>query len=368
MKVLQVITSLYTGGAEKILIDSIPLYIAKGVEMELLLLNGAKTPFFYELEKKRVTVYSLSKGEIKTVYNSLNIFRIIPYLRKYDIIHVHLFPTLYWVALAKKFSFNKTKLIFTEHCTYNTRIKKGGIWRILDKFIYRQYSAIVSVTSDVDEIIRNHLSEKSNKFRMISNGINISQYVDLSSPSIDEIACKSKIIIIQIAGFRKQKDQPTLIRALQYLPDNVFLLLVGDGETRSQCEQLVKDLNLSQRVSFSGIRTDVPELLKSSDIAVLSSLYEGLSLSCIEAMALGKPLIASDVPGLREIVNGAGLLFPVGDEMILAEKINALITNPELYKQVSQACSERSKQYDINVMVDKYIELYQELRIMNYEL
>lgn len=365
MRVLQIITSLETGGAEKLLVDSIPLYKAKGIEMELLLLNGTKSPFFYELEKKGVITYSLSAGNIKTVYNPLHIFRIIPYLNKYDIIHVHLFPTLYWVALAKLLSRTDIRLIFTEHCTKNKRIEKGGIWRILDKLIYRQYNKIVSITSEIDRIIQNHLSGKSNKFGIINNGMNISQYIDNTNEAILEIAHKSKITIIQVSGFRKQKDQPTLIRALQYLPDNIFLLLVGDGETRSKCEQLVKDLNLTDRVSFLGVRTDIPQLLKSADIAVLSSHYEGLSLSSIEAMASGKPFIASEVPGLKDIVSGAGLLFPHEDEKKLAEQINVLISNPELYKKVSQVCLERSKQYDINVMVDKYIELYKEILKQN---
>jgi hypothetical protein len=80
-----------------------------------------------------------------------------PYLEKYDIVHVHLFPTLYWVALAKFLSFSKTKLIFTEHNTSNRRINKK-LWRVSDNFIYRQYNAIVSITKEVDCVIKSNLS------------------------------------------------------------------------------------------------------------------------------------------------------------------------------------------------------------------
>jgi glycosyltransferase involved in cell wall biosynthesis len=218
----------------------------------------------------------------------------------------------------------------------------------------------VSITSEVDTVIRTHLGEKNNKFSIINNGVNLSQFTDCI-PYVKTENNNTKITIIQVAGFRKEKDQATLIRAMQYLPDNIHLLLVGDGENRPRCEQLAKELNVSDKVSFLGVRTDVPQLLKSADIAVLSSIYEGMPLSSIEAMASGKPFIASDVPGLREIVKGAGLLFPVGNERVLVEKINDLLSDSLFYKKTSQDCLEKAKQYDIRIMVDNYIELYKSL-------
>ncbi|MDR0602847.1 MAG: glycosyltransferase, partial [Bacteroidales bacterium] len=251
MRVLQVITSLGTGGAEKLLVDSIPLYKLKGIDMDLLLLNGTETPFLKLLKEQNVTIYTLSKGNIKTVYNPFHIFRIIPYIRKYDIVHVHLFPSLYWAAFAKLLSFGKTKLVFTEHNTHNRRI--GNITgRVLDKFVYHQYDTIVSIAKEVDTVIKLHLSFKKDKFKIIHNGINLSQFVHNFSK--EENTVRSKIILIQVSAFREQKDQVTLIRALRYLPQNVNLLLVGDGDKRTKCEDLVKELNLSGRVSFLGVR------------------------------------------------------------------------------------------------------------------
>ena len=360
MKILQVINSLNIGGAEKLLVDSIPLYKAKGINMELLLLNGTKTPFFYELEKKGVNIHFLSADDIKTVYNPLHIFQIIPYLKQYDIIHVHLFPALYWVALAKWLSLSKKTLIYTEHSTKNRRIKNKGIWWILDKFIYKRYSKIVSISLEVDTAIKLHLFEKDAKFCIINNGINLSNFNKTLDKKAKEVE-KTKITIIQVAGFREEKDQATVIRALQYLPENVTLLLVGEGKNRIDCENLVKELNLLDKVLFLGIRTDVPELLESSYIVVVSSHWEGFGLTAVEGMAAGKPVVASNVPGLNNIVNEAGLLFTQGDEKDLAKKIQSLIDNPDFYNKIAQNCKERAKLYDINTMVDKYFELYKML-------
>jgi glycosyltransferase involved in cell wall biosynthesis len=356
MKVLQIINSLYTGGAEKLLVDAIPLYRQKGIDMELLLLNGDETPFYRQLKNENIVIHSLTRGKIKKIYNPLLIFRIIPFLKKYDIVHVHLFPALYWVALAKLLSFSKIKLVFTEHNTNNRRIKKGGIWQMIDKCIYSQYYKIISITEEVNTFIQKHLSIKKDKFAVINNGIDLSLF-NSSTTNVDT----KNIKVIQIAGFREQKDHPTLIRAMQYLSENVKLILVGDGEKRKESEALTKELNLSDRVQFLGIRTDIPQLLQSADIAVLSSHYEGLSLSSIEAMASGRPFVASDVPGLHDMVAGAGLLFECGNAEDLAAKISSLIDIPELHKNVAARCKERVLQYDINTMVDRYIELYKDI-------
>jgi glycosyltransferase involved in cell wall biosynthesis len=358
MKTLQVITSLGIGGAERLLVDAIPLYIEKGVDMELLLLNGNETPFYRSLKNNGVKIHCLTKGKIKKIYNPLLVFRIIPYLRQYDIIHVHLFPTLYWVALAKLFSVSRKKFVYTEHNTHNNRRDKGGIWKITDRFAYRQYNRIVSITAEADRLLKAHLLLDEGKFTIINNGIDLSKYAGTRNSRQTAGTDKQEITIIQIAAFSKQKDQATLIRSMSYLPNNVRLLLAGDGETRSECEKLTKELNLSERISFLGIRTDIPQLLQVADITVLSTHYEGLSLSSIEAMASGKPFVASDVPGLRDVVGGAALLFPCGVEKALADQIQSLTSDSELYNKVAQACTERSKNYDIRIMTDRYIEVY----------
>ena len=93
MRVLQVINSFGTGGAEKLLLDSIPIYLKKNIKMELLLLDGTSHPFLKILkEQSNCKINILGKC---TVYNPFLIFKIIPYLKRYDIIHVHLFPSLY---------------------------------------------------------------------------------------------------------------------------------------------------------------------------------------------------------------------------------------------------------------------------------
>ena len=93
----------------------------------------------------------------------------------------------------------------------------------------------------------------------------------------------------------------------------------------------------------------------------MSSHYEGLSLSNIEGMSVGKPFIASDVDGLREITNGYGILFPHGDDQALANEIKHLAEDRTYYDQIAAQCYERAQQFDINNMVDAYVKVYKRL-------
>ncbi|MCH5216297.1 MAG: glycosyltransferase, partial [Muribaculaceae bacterium] len=168
-------------------------------------------------------------------------------------------------------------------------------------------------------------------------------------------------VVIMVSAFRAQKDQPTLIRAMQHLPDDYRLWLAGDGIAREKCEMLAAKLNLSERVRFLGVRDDVPALMASADVVVLSSHYEGMSLASIEGMAAGKPFIASDVEGLREVAGGAALLFPHGDHRQLAELIRRVCEDDSLRTEVVAGCRERAMQYDIGHTVDGYERIYTKL-------
>ncbi len=360
MRVLQIINSLQSGGAEKLVVDTCIKYSNKGVLVDVLLLNGCDTPFLNTLKKhKEINIITLDVN--KNIYNPLYILKIKPYLKAYDVIHVHLFPALYWVALANLISTNKNRIIVTEHNTTNRR-RKLFFFKMFDKIVYKQFKNVITISDAVDENLRLHLGEKHVSYKKIYNGINL-ELIDKAIPYEKE-ALNFKAtdkIIIQVASFTPQKDQKTLIKAVKLLPDNCKLILVGKGPLEDECNALVKDLGLTDRVQFYGIRSDVPCLLKSVDIVVLSSYYEGLSLSSIEGMASGKPFVASDAPGLKEVVKGAGVLFEIENEKQLSTIILKLIENKDYAQTVAKSCVAKSKVFDINIMVDQYMDLYKKL-------
>ena len=363
MKILHVINSLHTGGAEKLLVDMLPLYEAKGIDVELLLLNGTSTPF---LDKLTTTFAGkISSLGNRSVYNPVNILGLCRYIKNYDVVHVHLFPSFYWVAIAKVLTRSKTQLVYTEHSISNRRFR-SSFTKPIDTFIYKQYTKIVGITQPICDLIANRFNKKGGTI-LIENGVNINQIINevpLSIKALSEL-CKSdlsdKKIVLQVSSFHPPKDQMTVIKSLELMDENIVLIFVGTGHMKAQIEKQTIDLGLKNRVFFLGVRTDVHAILQAVDLIVLSSKYEGMSLSSIEGMASGKPFVASDVPGLTEIVTGAGLLFEVGNHKELATKINLLLTDTDYGASVANRCQARAAQYDISTMIVKHIKLYQEV-------
>ncbi|MEO7362206.1 MAG: glycosyltransferase [Gemmatimonadaceae bacterium] len=360
MKVLQVINSLSTGGAERLLLDTIPLFNERGTQMDLLLLDGTPHPFLDALRALRCCKVHVV-GTSARLRNPMFAFRIAPFLKQYDVVHVHLFPALYLVAMARVVSRSRAKLIFTEHSTSNRRMRQAWLGA-LQTVMYNRYDRVVCITREVCDVLKRHTGMGDEKFVVIENGVTLAKILDaVPLPRAELFPDTNAKILIQVASFQEPKDQPTVIRALARLPQHVKLLFVGDGPLRANAEALVQQLRLQDRVKFLGVRMDVPRMLKSSDVVVLSSKHEGLSLSSIEGMASGRPFVASDAPGLTDMVSGAGILFPTQDDAALAAVIERLLTDPTQYADVVKAGLERARQFDIQTMVTRHIELYQAL-------
>ena len=175
-----------------------------------------------------------------------------------------------------------------------------------------------------------------------------------------------RFVVVMVAGFREAKDQDTVIRAMALLPKEEYeLWLVGDGTRRANLQLIIDNLQLEDSVKLLGLRTDVPNILKTADVVVMSSHWEGLSLSNIEGMSAGKPFVASDVNGLREVTQGYGLLFPHEDAEALAKIIQQLHDDRQYYQQIAARCYERAKEFDISKMASAYAEVYRQLTIDN---
>ena len=354
MRILHVITSLQTGGAEHLVVDLLPRLSHGGHNIvELLVFDGRQTPFMEVLEGKGIKVHKLSMGG--WVYNPLNIFRMIRYVVQYDIIHTHNTACQLFAPLARMLSFTRKPLVTTEHSSNNRR--RGKWWlRPLDRWMYNRYAAVVCIADKPRLNLEAHIGKKRT-ILTIANGVDTQRFVC----PIKDVTDKKEFVITMVAGLRPEKDHETVLRAMTHLPHNYRLQFVGDGVKEATLKALTSELQLDDRVDFMGVRLDVPVILEQSDIVLLSSHWEGLSLSSIEGMASGRPFIASDVDGLREIVGGVGVLFRHGDDKELAEKIQWLCDHPEEYMEIARRCQEKARQYDISVTARKYLDLYEEL-------
>lgn len=352
MKILHVITSLRTGGAEHLMVDLLPRLRDLSNEVELLVFDGIRTAFYEELEQKDIKIHSLGIGG--NVYHPQNVFKLRGFVDRYDIIHTHNTACQFFAPLSKILKRSKVKLVTTEHSTNNRR---RGKWYLkpIDKWMYAHYLSVICISERTMLNLKPYITK--DVICVINNGIDVEKFLC----PINDISEKNRFLLTQVSSFNDAKDQDTLVRAVKELPDNYRLQLVGDGDHRLKVEELAHSLGVANRVDFLGIRTDIPEILKSSDVNILSSHWEGFGLAAVEGMASGRPFLASNVDGLNEIVEGAGVLFPHGDYKCLANEIKSLCKNRDYYKSVAQRCQERAKQFDIKKMAKQYNDLYKNL-------
>ena len=354
MRILHVITSLQIGGAEKLIVDIVPLLSKRGHVVYVLLFNGIDTFFKEELQKKGFNIIVFGKD----IYNVTYIYKLISILNQYDVVHTHNTACQYFVAIASLFVHNKPKLITTEHSTSNRR-RTLHFFKFVDRWIYKKYDAIIAISLKTANNLIDHLGKTFNVYT-IDNGIETESYINAIPLEKKDsyLVSRTDFLVTMVAAFRPEKDQVTLIKAFTYLPDEYKLWLVGEGERIYLCKKMVVELGLSDRVFFWGVRKDVPSILKASDVVVLSSHSEGFGLAAVEGMAAGKPVVASNVPGLSEVVGGAGVLFEVENSKELAAIIEKMKNDKIYYKNISEHCFYRALSFDVGIMVNKYMSIY----------
>lgn len=354
MKILHVITSLGTGGAERLMVDLLPRLRNLGNDVSLLIFDGTRTAFYETLEQSDIRIMSLSKGG--NVYDIRHIAKLKKLLPLYDVVHTHNTACQYFVSLAKRLTKCKTKIVTTEHNTFNRR-RDYPLLRYVDRTIYRKYDAIVAISDKTRENLTAFVGDDF-PITTINNGIDLSPYADFKPnfPKDDET-----VIVTMVAAFRPQKDQYTLIKSIALLPKRYKLWLLGDGERRGELETLTKQLDVADRVTFWGNQKDVPSYIRQSHIMVLSSHWEGLSLSLLESMASRRPMIVSEVDGLRDIAGNVAVTVRHEDETQLADAITSLATDKALYEKISSQCHVEAMKYDIDKMVESYNNLYKVL-------
>ncbi len=347
MRILHVIASLEIGGAQRLLVDLLPIQ-ATSENIDLLVYKRVNNDFEKAIEQAGIRIICMNEHNF---HNPSIVFSLRKIFKKYDLVHAHLFPTIYWASLAARSL--KVKLIYTEHSTSNSRRNKW-YFRSIERFMYSRYDRIISISQQTQDALVYWLKQFDERFVVINNGIDTQKFASV----ISSVIPKS---LIMVSRFVSSKDQETVIRAMKQIDREIILYLVGDGENRTHCEDLAKELGVAERVYFLGSRSDVPELVASSYIGIQSSNWEGFGLTAVELMAAGKPIIASDVDGLKQVVEGAGLIFRRGDSEELAMKISLLLKDCNYYNAVSKKCIERSLSYDIKVMANKYKNIYHEL-------
>ncbi len=166
-------------------------------------------------------------------------------------------------------------------------------------------------------------------------------------------------LLVNVGRLAQQKNQAILFEALLHLPE-AHLLLVGDGELRASLQKQVAQLRLEKRVHFLGEleSQDVLALLFVCSVFVFPSFYEAMPMAVVEAMGSGLPVVASDIPAMREVLGDAGILVPSESAEEIARSVRQVLDSSELASRMRTRSLERARVFSLQKMVDSYEAIF----------
>jgi len=321
-----------------------------------------ETPFMGEFIRAGVDIRSLGMRRYFQPGPLLELYRFIK-RENIDLIHTHLYRDAIYGRILGKLA--GVPVVSTLHNSYVWRSKAQ---LLLDGITALWADKIVAVSNAVRRyaIKNEHIAPA--RITTIYNGIETEKF---RIPPGDVLKLKKELglghneLVIGSAGeLTRQKGYRYLLPAasaiLKEHPE-VRFLIAGDGELKKELESRVKESGISRQVSFLGYRADIPCVLNLFDIFVLPSLWEGLPVVLIEAMAAGRPIVATDVDGNLEVIGEreAGLAVAPRDPQALRGALLQLIKNPARREEMGRKGRERAENiFDVRIMIRKYEELY----------
>jgi len=286
-----------------------------------------------------------------------------------DLLHVHYaIPHAVSAYLAKEILKEKKdiKIITTLHGTDITLVGLEPNFLPLVNFSIEKSDSVTAVSRFLKEKTITQYEIKK-EIEVIPNFID----TELFKPNPNcqyrnHIAPNGEKILIHTSNFRPVKRVPDVIKIFDKVNKEIpsRLLLIGDGPDRFECEQLTRQLNISDRVKFLGKQEAIVDILNASDLFLLPSQSESFGLAALEAMACGLPVIASSVGGIPELIkhNECGFISEIGDTDRMAKYSIDLLTNEKKFEMFSKNARKRAvEKFDKSIVIPMYENLYQKV-------
>lgn len=278
-------------------------------------------------------------------------------LRKGDVLHAHLFPSTAYAVGLRKLGRVRTPCAMTEHNTWNRRRGKA-LGRLMDRSIYGGFDRVVAISPQTETaLLRAHPTCRG-RTHVIENGARL-----LFDTVPQRGSGQEPPVLLSAGRLVRQKNYPMALEALSLLRDQPWTYLIaGAGPDENALRACVGALDLEHRVQFLGHVEDLQPVLERADIFLMPSLWEGFGLAAVEAMNAGLPVVASDVPGLREVVAPTEAdLVPPEDPKALAGVIGRLLRHPERRAALGASGHEHARRYGSDRMARDYLAMWQDL-------
>lgn len=364
ISVLNVVLSTATGGMENVIYNLVSAHNPDRLKLQVACLESIG-PLSDKLKAKGVStdlIPQMTPG-ISMVYPSALIRRIRN--SGCQIVHTH---SGCWAKVAIACAWIPTvKLVYTDHGRAFPEIRDRIFW---DRISVKFTDKVVAVGEPLRDYLINIVRLPATKVMTIRNGIDTERFAPSKSTRelvrMDLGYSPDQVVIAIVARLAPVKNHRLLINSFAALSKShpaARLLIIGDGELRGELERQAATLALGDRIKFTGDRNDVDQLLTGADIATLSSLSEGISLTLLEAMAAGLPVIATNVGGNPTIISEGreGFLVPV-ETSAYAAALARLLDSESLRTSLGRAARETViRNWSVHQMAAQYEELYAEL-------
>ncbi len=350
LKVLQIIPSFGVGGAEMVVLNYLKNYNRDKLEMRAISLYSNNNTIYDEV---------ISREKLDVIYLDKNLgfdLSLISKLKKEiidynpDIIHTHLYVLKYLFLTGEIF---KRKIFHTIH--NEVKIDAGKDF-LLNKMCFKLFNVkAVALHKRLSlEVIKIYGIKEC---KIIRNGIDLKKFRESKDNLRGELHIPNDAYVIgHIGAFKLQKNHKFIVQIFKHISKqfpNTYLMLIGDGELKSDIEQLVQAYEINERILFLGNREDIPELLNTMDIFLFPSLFEGLGIVLVEAQAAALRCVISD---------------RVPKEVVLTDKIISLELEEDINRWVEaimnfdnqnkQEIFEDIQKYDINTVIEDLMVMY----------
>lgn len=367
MKILHILHELKFSGAEIMYVDAATLFQDKGCELTVMATSKNKGEYASHFERSGYEVIHKPYPERQSAWKRFRYYWSFAQLLKkdnFDVVHIHVHAYMWaftfctWIA--------RKRSVYTFHSVFSSNYY-SYLYHIMQRWSAKHVFGCKFQTIS-DSVYENELNYYRNKTKKIYNWYGSERFYPAGREEKIQIRrelniSQEALVLISIGGCSHIKRHTDVIKALAKIcthhPSALYLHL-GKGETEEEEKKLAKELGVNENIRFMNNQTNVRKFLVASDIYVMPSKHEGISITTIEAMACGIPSVLYDVPGLRDFnKNGENSLLISEDSNLLAEKVICLFSNSDISNQIAFRAKELvNRIYSLNKNASEVYQLY----------
>lgn len=364
IKILFVLDSLGLGGAQSVILNILKYIDRNKFNAELAFFDSEGD--YMDNLPEDITYHDLNA--VRTRYMIFSLTRLLREIKP-QIIFSTLFKVNAAINVAVKLAGLSPKVILRSSNFLSSKFRVEPFYtNILARWANRNANSIVATTEEMRSDMYENFHIPFNKIKVIYNPVDIKFVDEMSHKSIKDSSFeinsrKNYPLIISMGRLANQKGYSYLLRAFQMVRNKLpaRLVILGRGDKKEELENLARNLNIDEYVTFLGFQSNPYGLIARCDLFVLSSLWEGFPNALIEAMTCGIPVISTDCSsGPKEIITSGvnGLLVPVGNVNILANAIISVLTDKKLSNKIAKNGRKRVMDFEAEKVVKEYEKLF----------